>query len=305
MTGLPDPYLSRAVLIGTGRYRTLTGLASVHNNLAALAKSLRDRRVWGLPASHCVVVEDANMPADMLDPVVEAADNATDTLLLYYAGHGLVDRRSELHLALTDSDQKRIYTAVSYNIVRDVLLESRASRRIVILDCCYSGRALGQMASSVTAIVDEASAEGTYVLAAAAENKTALAPQGAQYTAFTGELLEIIHKGIIGHGPLLDLDSIYSQLQLVMRSKGLPIPQKRDRNTAGRLNLISNQAFEESAASTYAHAITPAEALPIEMPTAAAELKIIMMPDSTATAQKGVSKRKPLTERLQWRKRVT
>lgn len=304
MTGLPDPYLSHAVLVGTGRYRTLADLAAVHNNLAALAKSLRDPGVWGLPASHCVIVKDANMPADMLDPVVEAADKATDTLLMYYAGHGLVDRRSELHLALTGSDQKRIYTAVSYNIVRDVLLESRATRRIVILDCCYSGRALGQMASPVTAIVDEASAEGTYVLAAAAENKAALAPQGARYTAFTGELLEIVHKGIIGHGPLLDLDSIYSQLQLVMRGKGLPIPQKRDRNTAGRLNLISNQAFKESAVGIDGNAEAHADGLPIEMPTSAAKLTIIMMPDSTSAAQRGVSERKPLIDRLHLRKRA-
>ncbi len=63
MTGLPDPSLSRAVLIGTGRYHTLADLDAVHNNLDALARALRDRRVWGLPASHCVVVEDADMPA--------------------------------------------------------------------------------------------------------------------------------------------------------------------------------------------------------------------------------------------------
>jgi serine/threonine protein kinase len=181
----------------------------------------------------------------MLDPVVMAAQNATDTLLLYYAGHGLVDRRGELHLTHVDSDPNphRMYTAVPYDHIRDALLESRAARRIVILDCCYSGRALGQMGASVSAVVEEASAEGTYVLAAAAENKMALALPGEYYTAFTAELLDIINNGIMGLGPSLDLDSIYRRLLAVMKAKGRPLPQKRDRNTAGQMPLVRNQAY--------------------------------------------------------------
>jgi len=246
VTGAPDPLQSRAVLIGTGHYKALGEIGAVRNNLDGLAEVLRADRFWGLPSANCVVVEDPRTSADMLDPVNVAAQNATDTLLLYYAGHGLIDPwRSELHLALVESDAQRIYTAVPYSQIRDVLLDSRAARRIVILDCCYSGRALGQMASPAAAVVDEASAEGTYVLAASAENKAALAPPGAQYTAFTGEFLAILHTGIDGRGPLLDLDSIYQHLRAVMQGKGLPVPQKRDRNTAGQLALIRNQAFHQ------------------------------------------------------------
>lgn len=244
MSGSADPLLSRAILIGTSHYQSLTEIGAVHNNLAALAEVLRADRFWGLPAERCVVVEDPGTAADMLDPVAAAASDATDTLLLYYTGHGLVGaRRGDLHLALTGSDPQRIYTAVSYGLMRDVLLDSRAARRIVILDCCYSGRALGQMADLASAVVDEASAEGTYVMAASAENKTALAPPGETYTAFTGELLAIMRNGISQCGPVLDLDSVYQHLLAAMKSKGFPIPQKRDRNTAGQLTLIRNQAY--------------------------------------------------------------
>lgn len=243
MTDLPDPSHSRAILVGVAEYRSLSTLPAAGNNLSALAEALLSDMIWGLPTEHCVVVRDPRSAADMLDPVM-AAQDATDTLLFYYAGHGLVDpRRSELHLATIGSDPQRMYTAVPYSQVRDALLESRASRRVVILDCCYSGRALGQMADPITAIVDEASAEGTYVLAAAAENKVALAPPGAQYTVFTAELLNIINNGVPGLGPLLDLDSIYRHLLASLRGRGFPAPQKRDRNTAGQLMLIRNQAF--------------------------------------------------------------
>lgn len=245
MTSLPNRSLSRAVLIGVGDYRRLSGLPAVHRNLIALREVLCADRFWGLPSNHCALVDGPETAAEMLDPVVEAAHEATDTLLLYYAGHGLVDRRSDLHLALvgSDPDPKRMYTSVPYVHVRDALLDSRASRRIVILDCCYSGRALGQMSNPVSGVVDEASAEGTYVLAAAAENRAALAPTGQDFTAFTGEFLNIVYNGISTCGPLLDLDSIYRYLLAAMKAKGFPTPQKRDRNTAGQLALIRNQAF--------------------------------------------------------------
>lgn len=247
VTELPDPRQSRAVLVGVANYERLSKLPAVGNNLSALADELRSARVWGLPRDNCKVKKDPTTAADMLDLVREAAANATDTLLFYYAGHGLVDRRSELHLALlgSDSDPARIYTAVPYDHIRDALLYSRTLRRIVILDCCYSGRALGQMADPLSAVVNQASAEGTYVLAATAENKEALARPGEQYTAFTAELLDIMRNGIPERGSRLALDSIYRQLLEVMSSKGLPLPQKSDRNTTGQLTLIYNQSFRQ------------------------------------------------------------
>jgi hypothetical protein len=278
---LPDPMQSRAVLIGTGRYTMLAGIGAVHNNLAALAEMLYTDRFWGLPPGNCAIVQDPVTIAEMLDPVADAAEDATDTLILYYAGHGLVDRRGELYLALVGSDPRRIYSAVPYSHLRDVLLDSRAARRIVILDCCYSGRALGQMAAAASAVADEASAEGTYVLAASAENAVALAPPGKRYTAFTGELLTIIHGGIDNRGPLLDLDTIYQHLLAIMRGKGLPVPQKRDRNTAGQLTLFRNQAFKKLISPTpYQNDVAPRS--PHEQPSSFASSRVELkaaMPD--------------------------
>ncbi|MEV4289370.1 caspase family protein [Nonomuraea bangladeshensis] len=248
MSRVPDPALSRVVLIGTAHYDFLPALASVEDNLLSLADVLTAEEVWGLPADHVTIVADPVTGADLLDPVVRAADEATDTLVFYYAGHGLTDpRRGELHLALKGSDAQRPYTAVSYAHVRDALLDSRATRRIVILDCCHSGRALGTMSDPVTAAIDEAGTEGTYVLAATAENQKALAPAGEPHTAFTAELLRIFQDGIQGRGPLLDLDTIYTHVRAAMRAKGRPLPQKRDRNTAGQLTLVRNRAHATPA----------------------------------------------------------
>jgi Caspase domain len=252
MASLADPGQSRAVLVGVSSYQHLEALNAVANNLTDLADELTAENVWGLPADNCVVVLDPKTAAEMLDPLVVAAQAATDTLLFYFAGHGLTPPTgSNLHLALPGSIRKRMYTAVSYDHVREAMLTSRASRRVAILDCCYSGLALGQMGDPTVALVNEASAAGTFVLAAAAENRTAQAPAGWRNTAFTAELLETIRHGIPAEGPLLDLNSIYLHLDRSLGAKNLPVPQARDRNTGGRVTLFRNQAYRPPAPAAF------------------------------------------------------
>lgn len=246
---LPDPQLSRAVLVGVADYVNLSALDAVRNNLADLADALSADTVWGLPPENCLVVPDPASATQLLDPLSNAARIATDTLLFYYAGHGLPHpTNSSLYLALPGSDRERMYTSVQYEQVREVLRTSKARRRIVILDCCYSGRALESMGDASTALANEAAAEGTFVLAAAAENAIALSPAGWRNTAFTTELLHIIHNGVEDAGPLLNLDCIYDYLNESLTAKSLPHPHKNGRDNVGRLTLIRNQAYQPPAA---------------------------------------------------------
>ena len=243
MASLAEPGQSRAVLVGVSSYQHLEVLNAVANNLTDLAGELTAENVWGLPADNCVVVPDPKTASEMLDPLEFAAQAATDTLLFYFAGHGLAPLAgSNLYLALPGSVKERMYTAVPYDHVREAMLRSRASRRVVILDCCYSGLALGQMGDPTDVLANEASAVGTFVLAAAAENRTAQAPAWRN-TAFTAELLETIRHGIPDKGPLLELNTIYRHLDQSLRAKNLPRPQARDRNTGGEVALFRNQAY--------------------------------------------------------------
>ncbi|MDH6493674.1 putative caspase-like protein [Streptomyces sp. SAI-127] len=173
--------------------------------------------------------------------VRQAAAEAGDTLIVYFAGHGLVDAQDQLVLALPHTEFGRVETGLPYDWVRQVLLHSRAERHVVILDCCYSGLALGRM-SAGAGLADQAAVEGSFLLAAAAETRTALAPVGETNTAFTGALLEALRRGIPGGPALVDLGVLYRHLRLTMEARGHPVPQARDRNGGAQVALGRNHA---------------------------------------------------------------
>lgn len=250
MRALPDPDTSRAVLIGVSRYTVLEPLPAVANNLLPLARVLTSPASWNLPAGHCTVVGEPETPRDMLDPVKEAAEATSDTLLVYFAGHGLLDGRGELFFGLPGSVQGRSYTGVTYQALREIITDCAARRFVIILDCCMSGRALGMMGGE-DLLADQAEIDGSYLLAAAPENGRALAPPGETHTAFTGELLNALQHGIPGRSRELDLNAVYQHLRSELAAKGRPTPQKRDRNTAGRLVLARNQAYRPATAPAH------------------------------------------------------
>ena len=130
MAILPDPATTRAVRIGTSRDAHLELIPAVADNLRALAAALSAPPSWGLAPEHCTVIADPATAVEVLDAVRTAAEEATDTLLVYFAGHSLVEpRRGELFLGLTGSLPHRSYTGLPYGTLRDVVLEGGPTAR--------------------------------------------------------------------------------------------------------------------------------------------------------------------------------
>lgn len=249
---LPDPATSRAVLIGGGRYNHLPELAPVHNNVAGLAAILRDPDVWGLPTDRCSVVLNPATTDHLIVPIKKAAEEATDTLLVYYAGHGLADTSGELHLAVQGSDQAKPYTQVVYKWFREPVRNSPARRRIVILDCCFSGLAIDPMGDK-TAYAVQAQIDGSFLLTATPHNREALAPADQRYTAFTNELVSLLEEGLAGGARHLSLNQISNQIRARLNAKSLPVPQTSDRNNLGEQTCFRNKAYIAGGAGTIAN----------------------------------------------------
>ncbi|MEU1666941.1 caspase family protein [Streptomyces sparsogenes] len=244
---LPDPATSRAVLIGVHDFEHLPPLKSVANNLNRLRDALTDPELWGLPKEHCTVLPQPQYGVQVVDAIAKAVDEAEDTLFVYYAGHGLTDQRTEdpsyqFCLSLPGSDHDAPYKALRYMEVREQLRRPRgALRKVVVLDCCFSGQAAVAMGSSLTH--DEVEIEGAYVLASSGSNTRSWAPPDAELTAFTGELMSLVEGGVSGGPELLTMDILYEKIRLAAVSKGNQQPRSLATNTAGKIPLVRNRAY--------------------------------------------------------------
>jgi Caspase domain/Tetratricopeptide repeat len=248
---LPDPQLSRVVLIGTSAYRddSLPDLPQVGANVKDLAGFLRDGGDGLVPEGNCQVITDEENLSVIGRKLRTAARQAEDLLLVYYAGHGLVGgKRHDLYLALPDSEwADPEFNSLEYDKLRSAVLDSPAKTKVIILDCCFSGRAVTETMAGSAELLGQIEVDGSYVLTAAHRDQVALVIDGEEHTAFTGRLLRLLRDGIAGGPELLAIDDLYKELRVRMKAEGLSIPQKRGTATADLLALARNNAFAATA----------------------------------------------------------
>jgi tetratricopeptide (TPR) repeat protein len=241
-----QPAESWAMLFGSASYTDsdLPGLPAVANNLHDFRGVLTDPDLGGLRPEHCVVMADPSSLPTLGMELAHVARRAEDTLIVYYAGHGLLDESGALFLALPETNPEHVvYTGLPLTWVRRAIADSPARNRILILDCCFSGRAIEAMASPSALISGQIEIAGVYTLTSAPANEPARAPLGARHTAFTGELLNVLRNGIDNVSEGLSLEEIYLQLRRTHLVRGLPPPQQHSTSTAGHLALVRNVAF--------------------------------------------------------------
>ncbi|EXU64595.1 peptidase C14 [Streptomyces sp. PRh5] len=262
---LPDPATSRAVLIGVHAFEHLKDLPAVENNINRLYDALTDPELWGLPKEHCRKILQPRFGQEVIGALAQAADEAKDTLFVYYAGHGLLDKQvtnasDRLCLALPDADHDaRLYWALRYKDVREKVQQPRRARRkVVVLDCCFSGQAAVAMGPSD--LHDEAEIEGAYVLTSSGANAPSYSREGAELTDFTGELLALAEGGVAGGPELLTVEDLYQGVRRAAAHKGLAKPHKLATDQADRVALVRNRRWvpELPPASPAAEGAAPA-----------------------------------------------
>jgi hypothetical protein len=237
---MPDGERSRAVLIGTSDFQNpdLPSLPAVDDNLHALFRALTDPGTGILPGRNCQIVQSPDSPDSLMRRLRRSANEAEDLLLVYYAGHGLRhERRDDLYLAVRQTDPAGLDgSAVEFEWVREVIADSPARSRLLILDCCYSGLALDRMSGSG---VDarELAVSGTSVLASSPRNKQSHSPSGERHTAFTGELLALLDHGSPFADRPLTVSNAYLSIKAGLARRGFPLPTLRSDDSSGQLLL--------------------------------------------------------------------
>ena len=260
MTMLSAPG-TRVLLIGTGAHSAdsdLPPVPAVVGTLADLGQVLVER--CGLAEENLRVVRDPANPTELGIAVAQEAERAEDVLWVYYVGHGLVNPAGELYLATAATDSRPGwvgYTALAYSAIRGSLLQSSARSIVVVLDCCFSGHAVGFLGNTEGHGLDLARVHGGYVLAAAARDELALATPGAPHTAFTGELIRLLTEGDPEGPQQLTLRQVYRYLNRTLPARGFPRPRHHASARIDDLVLCPNPAYRPAPLSPVLPVPTP------------------------------------------------
>ena len=233
----------RVLLLGTATHPgpTLTSVPSVRRSAEDLRVALLTR--CGVPAEALELVLDPADAREMAAAVTRAAQQAETVLVVYFIGHGLLGPGDELYLAASSTDSLTPglaeHQALSFAALRQAVGATRAASVVVVLDCCFSGRAALGPAPVVPAF-SSVPAEG-FSLLGSAEQLAQAAPD-AQRTAFTGALLDVLERGDPRGQQMLTLDAVYDAVfQRMDRANG-PLPRRQAGDRSGSLVLAPNPA---------------------------------------------------------------
>ncbi|MFE7527642.1 AAA family ATPase [Kitasatospora sp. NPDC057542] len=236
---------ARALIVGTGTHvpgSVLPDVPAAAGTVRAISEELVTR--CGLDPDHVRTVIDPEDPLVLGDALTATAEAAESVLLVYYVGHGLVGLDGELHLATRTTDHLTrglAFRALRYSALREALARSRARSIVLVLDCCYSGRAAP--VAGAAGLFEASYPGGGFMLASAAPEELALAPIGSRYTAFSGELVRLLREGDPAGPPQLTLGHIHRYLARTLPGRGFPEPYCHSEGRAGDLVLTANPAY--------------------------------------------------------------
>ncbi len=242
---LPARETSTAILIGAATYTdgTIPDLPSVASNLTDLRAALTDPEHGAFASDRVHIFADWGWKD--VPRMASLAAESGDTLLVYYAGHGFSEDDG-LYLGLSETDHEHVgLSAFPYAHLRKLVIGGMSRRCVVILDCCYSGAAIGLM-SAADAPNGELDIRGAYVLTATANSDKAHAPEGARNSAFTGALLRVLTEGIPGGSEVIRIEELHPALTGHLRAENRPLPRQRASDTIGEPAIGRNPCWRSS-----------------------------------------------------------
>ena len=244
---------ARAVLVSSGQHvpgSRLHPVPTARATAADLGRCLVERA--GLDRRHLTVLADPASPQELSAAAEEAAGEATDVLVVWYVGHGLVGAAHDLYLATRATVDLTAgvpeYQALPYSTLKAIIRRCRARLTVVGLDCCFSGRAEGWIVGREDPL-DAVRQRGVYVLASGGRDDPAWAPPG-EYTAFTGAVIRLLTEGEPAAPAYLTLDDVYQCLTRALPATGLPRPRRYVADEVDALPLAPNPAYRRSESAT-------------------------------------------------------
>lgn len=227
-----DSSRTLAIIIGASKYEHLEyGSEEVKiifekgvlNSASRLASVLTDE--LDIPAEKVKLLESPS--ADVaLKCLGEEIDEDLDAVLFYFCGHGVLND-GKLYLGFSELTLEK--PQIGGVLMREVLAligKIKARTKFVVLDCCFGGGGIEEFPDnfSQSDLRSEINLLGSFSIASAGRSVRAIVPAGANYTAFSGTVCDVIERGIEFAGPLLSIDEFFREVRRRMIEANHPVP---------------------------------------------------------------------------------
>ena len=241
-----------ALIIGNNKYDDpkLAQLKTPAADSQALAKVLDDKSIGSFDEVTPLINQYETKVRRAVSTFL-ANKKPDDLVLLYFSGHGVLDDRGRLYLALKDTQYDLLKaTSIPSSFVADEMDSCRSRRQILVLDCCHSGafeRGTKGEQKAITETTFEGSGFGRVVLTASDSTQYALEGdqviKQTELSLFTHFLLQGLKTGEAdmnndGH---IALDEWYDYTYAkVVAETPRQVPHKWSYNQQGDLIIARN-----------------------------------------------------------------
>ena len=241
-----------ALIIGNDRYDDpkLAQLKTPAADSQALARILGDASIGSFDEVLPLINQSETKVRRAISQFL-AGKKPDDLVLLYFSGHGVLDDRGRLYLALKDTLVSLLKaTSIPSSFIADEMDSCRSRRQILVLDCCHSGafaRGTKGEQKAITENTFEGSGFGRVVLTASDSTQYAL--EGDQVikqsdlSLFTHFLLEGLKTGEadMNHDGQVSLDEWYDYTYTrIIAETPRQVPHKWSYHQQGDLVIARN-----------------------------------------------------------------
>ncbi|WP_338793455.1 caspase family protein [Bernardetia sp. MNP-M8] len=169
------------------------------------------------------------------------------TFIFYFAGHGVLGEKDhKLYFTTPKSRTKTIQgTGILASSIREIISNYRIDRKIIILDCCFSGDFNNKMASIEQTVRIEISSlaekiKGYFVITSSERTKTSLfdSKNPNRPTYFTESIIQTLKEGIKGKEGFLTTSDVYENIKYLYQESEIDLPRPTHRADNEGDNII-------------------------------------------------------------------
>ncbi|MDW5552287.1 caspase, EACC1-associated type [Methanosarcina sp.] len=246
-----------ALIIASSQYedQEFSQLTSPAHDAEDLAQVLKDPNIGDFKVK-TLINETKNKVEEEIEGFF-TENKREDLLLLYISCHGIKDKDGHLYFATSNTKFKRLKsTAISDHLLNNIMHSSHSQKKVLLLDCCYSGafaRGLTVKADNNVDIKERFKGKGLVILTSS--NSMQYSFEGDE---IKGESIGSIFTSTIVNGlktgeadtdkdGYIFIDELYGYIHKhISKKTQLQDPQKFCINVQGNILIAKNQNFHKS-----------------------------------------------------------